>query len=325
MRILSGIRPSGELHIGNYLGAVKNWVKLQEKEECIFFVADLQALTTPYDPKDLQGKIANTIIAYLSAGIDPEKSIIFVQSHVKEHNELFWILSTICPVGDLTRMTQYKDKSRQFKNNVNAGLLNYPVLQAADILLYKPDLVPVGKDQLQHLELTRTLARKFNQKFGKTFIEPKAYSPEMGAKIMCLQNPKKKMSKSDDQQGCIGLFEEPGSIRTKTMAAITDSGKEIKYDPIRKPGISNLLSIYSLFSGEDIKEVAKKFQGKKYSELKKDLAELLIDSLDPFRKKKKELSTREVYIEDIITKGAKRAQIIAQSTMEEVRKKMGLN
>ncbi len=324
MRILSGIRPSGELHIGNYLGAVRNWVELQAKEECICFVADLQALTTPYSTKELQRHILDTVTAYLAAGIDPEKSVIFVQSHVKEHNELFWLLSTICPVGDLSRMTQYKEKSRQFKNNVNAGLLNYPVLQAADILLYKADLVPVGKDQLQHLELTRTIARKFNQRFGKVFVEPEAYSPKIGTKIMSLQNPKKKMSKSDDQRGCIGLFEEPESIKEKIMAATTDSGKEIKYDSVKKPGISNLLSIYSLFSDQEIKEIERKFKGKNYADLKKSLAELLIDSLKEFRRRKKELATRQVYIEDILAKGARRAQIIAQSTMEEVRKKMGL-
>ena len=324
MRILSGIRPSGELHIGNYLGAMKNWVELQEEQECVFFVADLQALTTPYSPQNLQKNIFETVIAYLAAGISPEKSIIFVQSHVKEHSELFWLLSTICPVGELSRMTQYKEKSRQFKRNINAGLLNYPVLQAADILLYKPDLIPVGKDQLQHLELTRSIAKKFNQKFGKVFVEPKAYSPKTGARIMSLQNPKKKMSKSDDQQGCIALFEEPDSIRKKVMVAVTDTGKEIKYNLSKKPGVSNMLTIYSLFANKSIEEIEKKFQNKNYSEFKKSLAELIIGSLEDLRRKRKELLTREVYIRDILNKGAKRAEIIAQSTMDEVRKKMGL-
>ena len=324
MRILSGIQPTGEIHIGNYLGAIKQWIELQEKNECIFFIADLHSLTVPYTSETLQDLILEKVICYLAAGINPEKSILFVQSHVKEHTELTWLLNTICPVGELERMTQYKEKSKKFKKNVNAGLLDYPVLMAADILLYKTEAVPVGKDQVQHVELARTIARKFNQKFGKTFVEPKALLHKIGAKIMSLTNPKNKMSKTGNPQSYISLFDTPTTIRKKIMSAVTDTGKKIKYDPYKKLGISNLLTIYSLFSGKSIGEIEKKFENKGYADLKKSLAKLLIDSLEPFLRKKKELLVREVYIKEILSQGRRRAQMIASSTMTEVRKKMGL-
>ena len=210
MRILSGIQPTGELHIGNYLGAIKQWLELQKNHECVFPIVDLHAITVPYNPKDLQKNIIETAISYLALGLDPEKSIIFVQSKIKEHTELSWLLNTITPLSELERMTQYKEKSRQFKKNLNAGLLNYPILMAADILLYQTDLVPVGKDQEQHLELTRVIAKKFNNRFGKTFKDPKALIPKEGAKIMALNNPKKKMSKSLGPQAYLSLFAEIG-------------------------------------------------------------------------------------------------------------------
>lgn len=323
MRIFSGIQPTGQLHIGNYLGATKQWVELQENQECIFSIVDLHSLTIPYDPINFQKRIIETAIAHLAIGIEPEKSVLFIQSQVKEHTELTWLLNTICPVGELQRMTQYKEKSRQFKKNINAGLLNYPILMAADILLYQTDIVPIGKDQKQHLELTKMLAKKFNQKFGETFKIPKAQIPKIGAKIMALNNPKKKMSKSIPQS-CLFLFDEPKIIRKKIMSAITDTGKTIKYEPKKKPGISNLLTIYSLFSEKPINEVAKKFKGKGYAEFKKQLVELLILQLEPFRKKRKELLKREVYVKEILNQGAKKAQIIAQSTLQQVKQKMGL-
>jgi len=324
MRILSGIQPTGDIHIGNYLGVIKQWLLLQEKNECIFFIADLHALTIPYNPKDLQKNIFETAIIYLAAGLNPENSVIFVQSQVKEHSELTWLLNIVCPVGDLQRMTQYKEKAKQFKKDLNAGLLNYPVLMAADILLYKTEGVPVGKDQIQHVELTRTLARKFNQKFGKTFIEPRPIVSKIGAKIMGLNNPKKKMSKSLGPESYISLFEEPKEIKRKVMSAVTDTGKEIKYNPAKKPGISNLLTIYSLFSGKPIKELENLFKDKGYAVFKKSLAELLVNCLKPFRKKRKELLSREVYIKEVLSQGEKRARIIAQTTMQDIRKKMGL-
>ena len=323
MRILSGIQPTGSIHIGGYLGAIKQWTELQEMGECIFFVADLHALTTPQDPKTFQNEVFETAVELLAAGLNPEKCVIFIQSQVKEHTELTWILNTITPVGELERMIQYKEKAKQFKKNINAGLLSYPVLQAADILLYQTDSVPVGKDQVQHLELTKTIARKFNQKYGETLRVPEALTLEMGGKIMALADPKKKMSKSSPQT-CLYLFDEPEIIRKKIMAAVTDLGKTIQYDIAKKPGVSNLLTIFSLFSGEPVKEIEKKFKGKGYAEFKKQLAEFLILKLEPFRRKKKELLLREVYVKEILERGRKRAQIIAQFTMQDVRKKIGL-
>ena len=268
MRIVSGIQPTGNIHIGNYLGAIKQWISLQEKNECVFFIADLHALTVPYKPEELQKKIVEKLICYVAAGLDPEKSIVFVQSQVKEHAELGWLLNTITPIGELERMTQYKDKSKKFKNNINAGLLDYPVLMAADILLYKAEAVPVGKDQEQHVELTRTIAKKFNQKFGETFKEPKAIMPKFGAKIMSLTDPKRKMSKTDDPKSYISLFDEPGVIQKKIMSATTDSGKDIKYNVTKKPGISNLLTIYSLLTDRAIEDIQRDFAKKTYAELK---------------------------------------------------------
>ncbi len=324
MRVFSGIQPTGAIHIGNYLGAIKQWLELQEKSDCIFSIVDLHSITIPYWSSELQKNILDAAICYLAVGINPEKSLLFVQSEVKEHAELAWLLGTITPIGDLLRMTQYKEKAKQFKEKAGVGILNYPILMAADILLYKTDLVPVGIDQQQHVELARTIARKFNKTFGQTFPEPKTKLQKIGAKIMALNNPKKKMSKSLGPQSYLSIFDEPDVIEKKIMTAVTDPGKEIKYNPEKKPGISNLLVIYSLFSEKEIKEIEKKFKGKGYQEFKKSLAKLLINSLEPFRRKRKELLQREVYIKEILEQGRKRAQTIAQSTMEEVRKKMGL-
>jgi len=323
MRILSGIQPTGSIHIGAYLGAISQWKELQELGECIFFIADLHALTVPQEPKTFSKNVIETATELLAAGLDPEKCIIFVQSQIKEHAELSWFLNTITPVAELERMTQYKEKARTFKQNINAGLLDYPVLQAADILLYQTDSVPVGQDQKQHLELTKTIARKFNQKYGETFKVPEALLLKTGAKIMSLSNPKKKMAKSQPQT-CLYLFDEPEVIKKKIMAAVTDPGKAVKYNPVKKPGISNLLTIYSLFSGKSISQIEKKFSQKGYAEFKKSLAELLILKLEPFRRKKKELKAREVYTKEILEQGRKRAQTIAQTTMAAVRKKIGL-
>ena len=325
MKIFSGIQPSGQIHLGNYLGAIKQWSDSQHENESIFCIVDWHAITVPYNPEELKQKIKDTVIAFIAAGINPEKNIIFVQSRVKEHAELAWLLNTICPVGELSRMTQYKDKSKKFKENLNAGLLNYPVLQAADILLYKAEGVPVGKDQEQHIELTRTLARKFNQKFGKTFKEPKSLVLEEGSKIMSLTDPKRKMSKSDDPKSCIFLFDEPEVITKKIMSAETDSGKDVIYSLTKKPGISNLLTIYSQLSDRSIKDIEKEFAGRGYGDFKKALAQVVVDKLEPFRKKYKELLTRDVYIEEILKQGEHRASTIARLTMQEVREKMGLS
>ena len=323
MRIFSGIQPSGETHIGNYLGALKQWIQLQEKNECVFCIVDLHSLTVPYDIIGLKKRILEKAIAYLAAGLDPKKAIIFVQSQVPEHTELSWLLSTITPIGDLLRMTQYKEKSKKHPKNINAGLLNYPILMAADILLYQTEAVPIGKDQSQHVELTREIARRFNQKFGQTFKIPKVLLPKKGAKIMSLTEPKKKMSKTDSPQSCIFLFEEPEMIRKKIMTAQTDSGKQVKYKLSLKPGISNLLTIYSAFSDVPIAKIEKEFKNKGYQVFKEKLAQLLIEKLEPFRRKKKELENQQALLEKILEAGRKRAQIIAFQTMEKVRKNMG--
>src|SRR3989344_3205631 len=325
MRIVSGIQPTSQLHIGNYLGAIKQWVTLQENHECVFFVADLHALTVPYDPKKIQESIKQTVIAYIAAGINPDKSIIFVQSEIKEHSELCWFFNTLTPIGELQRMTQYKDKSKQFAQNINAGLLDYPVLQAADVLIYKGEAVPVGKDQEQHIELMRSIAKKFNAKFGQTFKEPESMIVKEGAKIMSLVDPKKKMSKSDDAKGCIFLFDEPEAITKKIMSATTDSGKDVKYNLTKKPGISNLLTIYSLLTGKTTQQLEKEFVKKSYADFKKSLSEVVVQYLEPFRRKQKELMTREVYVQEILKQGQHRASTIAQETMREVKEKMGLS
>ncbi|MEK6952608.1 MAG: tryptophan--tRNA ligase, partial [Nanoarchaeota archaeon] len=279
MRIFSGIRPSGQIHLGNYLGAIKQWISLQEKNECIFCIVDLHAITTPYQTKELQKDISNTLVTYLAAGINPDKSIIFTQSSIKEHSELAWLLGTITPIGELSRMTQFKEKSKKNKDYINSGLFNYPVLMVADILLYKAEGVPVGKDQEQHVELSRTIARKFNQKFGQTFKEPKSLILKEGAKIMSLTDPKKKMSKSDEEKSCIFLFDSKEEITKKIMSATTDSGRDIKYNITKKPGISNLLTIYSLLTNKTTEDIEKEFVKKSYADFKKSLANILINYL----------------------------------------------
>src|SRR3990167_3074205 len=287
MRIVSGIQPTGQIHIGNYLGAIKQWIALQERNECVFFIADLHSLTVPYEPEDLQNKITEKVIAYIAAGLDPEKSIIFVQSQIKEHTELSWLLNTITPMGELQRMTQFKEKAKKYPEYVNAGLFDYPVLMAADILLYKAEAVPVGKDQEQHVELTRSLAKKFIQKFGQTFKEPESLILKEGSKIMSLIDPKKKMSKSDEPKSCIFLFDSPEDITKKILSAQTDSGKDVIYNVTKKPGISNLLTIYGLLTGRTTQDIEKDFKGKGYGDFKKSLVKVVIDYLEPFRRKQK--------------------------------------
>lgn len=325
MRVFSGIQPTGKIHIGNYLGAIKQWINLQDKSESIFCIVDLHSLTVPYQPEKLSELIREKEITFLAAGIDPKKSIIFIQSKSPEHSELNWLLSTITPVGQLQRMTQYKEKSRKFSKNINAGLLNYPVLMASDILLYDTDLVPVGKDQVQHIELTRDIAQRFNKRFGETFKLPDALVPKFTEKIMSLTEPTKKMSKSDPEETRISIFEPAEKIKEKIMSAKTDSGKEIVYLPEEKPGISNLLVIYSAFSGKRIKEIENYFAGKNYGYFKEKLADLLIEKLEPFRRKKGELESREDYLDEVLEDGLKRARKIAIRKMGEIREKMGLN
>ena len=324
MRVFSGIRPTGEIHIGNYLGAVKQWINLQNKEDCLFCIVDWHAITTPYDEKTLQKKMFDLTATYLAVGLNPDKCSLFIQSDIKEVAELAWLLGTITPFGELSRMTQFKDKSKKHPEYINAGLFNYPVLMAADILLYDTDIVPIGKDQTQHVELTRNIAEKFNKKYGQVFKLPKAMVPEQGATIMSLQFPEKKMSKTDDTKGCIGLFDEPKEIKEKIMSATTDSGKEVKYDVKNKKGVSNLMTIYSLFSDLSLKEIEKEFKGKGYGDFKKALAELLVEKLEPIRQRRKELENNSDDVYKALEKGAKKAREVAVKKMAEVRKKMGL-
>lgn len=324
MKIFSAARPTGEIHIGNYLGSIKQWIDLQENNECYFCIADWHAITTPYDPKTLKDKIFNLAVTYLAAGIDPQKCAFFIQSQVKEHVELAWLIGTIIPVGELQRMTQFKDKSKQHKEYVNAGLLNYPILMAADILLYKAEKVPVGKDQKQHVEFTRNTALKFNKQFKETFPIPEAFIPKKQAKIMSLRDPSKKMSKSGDQKGCITFFEDKESIRKKIMSTETDTERIIKFDEKNKKGISNLLSIYSAFSNKSISDLEKDYENKNYAEFKTDLADLLVLKLGEFKKKRDEYYENPDYVWKLLDEGAEKARKEAQKTIIEVRKKMGL-
>ncbi|OHA53804.1 MAG: tryptophan--tRNA ligase [Candidatus Terrybacteria bacterium RIFCSPLOWO2_02_42_20] len=323
--IFSATAPSGNIHIGNYIGAIKQWAELQNtgEHQNIFCVVDEHAITTPQEPAKLRSKILEVFTLYLALGIDPEKSIIFVQSSVSEHTELAWILNTITPIGELERMTQFKDKSQKQKS-VLAGLLNYPTLMAADILLYKTNLVPIGEDQLQHIELTRMIARKFNSTFGETFAIPEPFINKEGKRIMGLDDPLKKMSKSaENPKNYIALLDSPETIREKIKAAVTDSASEIKYDMENKPAISNLLTIYSLFSRKTIAELEKEYDGKNYSVFKNDLAEIIIEGLSPIQKKYKELSANPDYIKKVLRNGAEKAKTIASQTMSEVRSKIG--
>jgi len=325
MRVFSGIQPSGIIHIGNYFGAIKNWIKLQEKHECIFCIVNYHALTTPQDPETLLKNTYKTLAIFLACGIDPKKAVIFVQSQIPYHTELCWILNTIAKVGELERMTQYKEKIKERKESPNVGLFDYPVLMASDILLYQTDLVPVGEDQRQHLELTRTLARRFNRIFGKTFKIPKALIKKEGGKIMALDNPEKKMSKSaSSSYNYISLEDPPSLIEEKIRKAVTDTEKVIRYSPKEKPGISNLLLIYSLASGKKIKELEEKYKGKGYFEFKKDLAKVLINFLTPIQEKKEKIEKDKKYLEEVLEKGQKKAEKIAKETIEKVKRKVGL-
>lgn len=320
---VSGVRPSGELHIGNYLGAVKQFVELQKKYKTYFFIADLHAITEPQDPAKLPQQTLDITALYLACGLDPKQTTLFVQSHVPQTLELAHILGTITPMGELNRMTQYKEKVAGGAS-ANFGLFAYPVLMAADILLYSADVVPVGEDQKQHVELARTLARKFNAKFGQTFKEPKALTQKTGARIMGLDDPSKKMSKSAGPNNYIGLLDGAAEIRRKIKSAVTDSGKEIKYDPKQKPAISNLLTIYSQMTGVPVAELEKKYSGKSYAEFKSDLAEVLVKTLLHIQKKYKEFAKDRNVMLNILEEGTVDTREIVERAMQEVRNKIGL-
>ena len=306
MRIYSGIQPTGCITIGNYIGAVKNWLELQEENECLFAVANQHAMTVRQVPQELRERTLSFFAQFLACGLDPEKSILYVQSNVPEHSELAWILSCHTYIGELERMTQFKDKSRKNEDNINAGLLTYPVLMAADILLFGTDLVPVGKDQKQHLELARDLAIRFNNRYGDTFVVPEPYIPKQGAKITSLQYPTEKMSKSDkDQNATVSIIDPPDVIMRKFKRAVTDSDNRIVFSE-EKPGISNLLTIYSAFTGVTVEEAEARFQGKGYGDFKLAVGEAVADALAPVQKKYNEYLSDKAELERIMKEGAER-------------------
>lgn len=324
-RIFSGIQPSGNLHIGNYLGSIYNWVSLQDEFDCLFCIVNLHAITVPQDPKTLREKTREIAAIYLACGIDPKKSHIFIQSEVKEHAELMWLLNTQSYFGEMSRMTQFKDKKEKFKEeNIPLGLFNYPVLMAADILLYDTNLVPVGDDQKQHVELTRDLAKRFNHKFGETFKEPEPYIMKDGARIMGLDNPEKKMSKSAESiYNYISLLDSDDDIIKKIKKAATDSEIGIKFDKNRN-GLYNLLTIYKMFSLKTEKEIEKEFEGKGYGDFKKALAEEIIENVSPIRERIQEILKNKKYLDKVLDDGAEYARKIAEKKIIEIKKKIGL-
>ncbi len=323
-RIFSGAQPTGELHLGNYIGALKNWVALQEEYESFFCIVDLHAITIPRDPQELQRKTLDLARIYLASGISPEKSTVFIQSDVSEHAELAWVMNCVARIGELERMTQYKDKARVRGENVTAGLLVYPTLMAADILLYQTNLVPIGQDQKQHLELTRDVAERFNRDYGQTFVIPDPYIPAVGAKIMSLAEPDKKMSKSDENpNGAIFLNDSPDDILKKFKKAVTDSlTTGIVFDEERK-GLFNLLTIYQVITNKSREEIESHFAGKGYGHLKTELAEAVIEYLKPFQAKMAEIDDSE--LEKILQKGAEKARNVASETLKKTYQKVGLH
>lgn len=323
-RVFSGIQPTGNIHIGNYLAAIRRWASLQHDYENIFCIVDLHAITVPQDPAILRAKTHETAGILFAAGIDPVLSSVFVQSHVSAHAELAWILNCFIPLGWMQRMTQFKEKSARQKALVSTGLFDYPALMAADILLYQTDLVPVGEDQRQHIELTRDVAQRFNSLFGETFRMPEAVIPEVGARIMDLADPTKKMSKSESGAArTIGVLDPPDIIRSKIMKAATDSLRDIRFDESR-PGIHNLLVIYELFTGMAGEEIERRFSGKGYADLKRELAEVIIEKLNPLQSRYRELTADPSYINHLLTEGASRVQPLAERTLSLVKGRIGL-
>jgi tryptophanyl-tRNA synthetase len=323
-RVFSGIQPTGEIHIGRYLGAIRHWVTMQDDYDNIFCVVDLHAITVPQEPKLLKERIREFAGLLMAAGIDPERSILFVQSHVSAHSELAWILNCFIPMGWMQRMTQYKEKAAKQKEQVSVGLFDYPSLMAADILLYRTDVVPVGEDQKQHVELARDAAQRFNNIYGETFVLPEPVIPGIGARIMGLDDPTKKMSGSEEGPNhAIALLDTPEVIRAKIMRATTDSLKEIRFDENR-PGIYNLLTIYHTFTGQSQKDIESKFEGKGYVDFKKALAEVVIEALRPLQERYKALTAESGHIDAILKEGAAKARPLAEKMLDEVKKKVGL-
>lgn len=321
--MFSGVQPSGVLTIGNYLGAIKTWVGLQDEYDCYYCIVDLHAITIPQVAKDLRNNTLDVLALYLACGMDPEKSTLFIQSHVPAHLELSWVLNSITYMGQLNRMTQFKEKSRRAEENLNAALFTYPVLMASDILVYQTDLVPVGEDQKQHLELARDLADRFNNKYSPTFKVPEPLIGETGARIMSLQNPEAKMSKSDiDGNGYILLLDDKDTIRRKIKKAVTDSLGVVAYND-EQLGVKNLLEIYSIFTNKEISDIVDSYEGEGYGKFKNDLAEIVVEELLPIQERYNELIKNKDYLEGIYKSGAEKAEYQARKTLQKVYKKVG--
>ena len=323
-RIFSGIQPSGELTLGSYMGAIRNWVDLQEEYDCLYCIVDMHAITVRQDPATLRRRSVNQLAQYIACGLDPKKNIMFIQSHVPQHAELSWVLGCYTQFGELSRMTQFKDKSAKNADNINAGLFTYPALMAADILLYQADLVPVGGDQKQHVEICRDIATRFNGLYGDTFKLPDPYIPKVGARIMSLTTPTSKMSKSDkDQNGCVYMLEKPEDILRKFKKAMTDSDACVRFDSENKPGVSNLMQIYSVATGRDYAAIEAEFAGQGYGSFKTAVGESVVELLRPIREETERLLADKSYLESVYRTGAEKAAYVANRTLSKVYKKVG--
>ncbi len=322
--LLSGIQPSGDLHLGNYLGAIKNWAELSDRFDCYWFMADLHTITVRQEPAQLRRRTLAQIATYIACGLDPEKNTIFIQSHVPAHAELGWVLDCYTMFGELSRMTQFKDKSAKHADNINAGLFTYPCLMAADILLYQPDFVPVGEDQKQHVEICRDIAQRFNGVYGDVFKVPQPYIPKVGARVMSLNQPDTKMSKSIPE-GCVFLLERPEDIQRKFKRAVTDSETErcVRYDPEKKPGVSNLIGIYAAVTGKTFDQVQAEFDGQGYGKFKPAVGDAVIEALRPIREEAERILADKAFLESVYKRGAERASYAAEKTLRKVYKKVG--
>ena len=321
-RIFSGIQPSGELTLGSYMGAIKNWVDLQDEYECLYCIVDMHAITVRQEPALLRKRSVNQLAQYIACGLDPKKNIMFIQSHVPQHAELGWVLGCYTQFGELSRMTQFKAKSKQHADNITSGLFTYPVLMAADILLYQADLVPVGEDQKQHVELTRDIAQRFNGVYSDTFTLPEPFIPKMGARVMSLGDPTNKMSKSDPD-GCVFLMDKPEDIMRKFKRAVTDCETAVKFDKVNKAGISNLLTIYCTATGKTIEEAEAEFAGQGYGFFKPAVGEAVVELLRPIREESERMIADKAYLESVYKEGAQHAQYLANKTLSKVYRKVG--
>ncbi len=323
-RIFSGIQPTGNLTLGNYIGALRNFSLLQDEYDCLYSIVDLHALTVRQNPAELRKACLRTMAIYLATGLDPEKSILYFQSHVAAHAELAWMLDCYTYMGELSRMTQFKDKSAKHADNINCGLFAYPVLMAADILLYQTDLVPIGADQKQHLELSRDIAERFNGVYGDVFVVPEPYIPKVGARVMSLQEPTRKMSKSDPEDTYIAILDKPEIIRKKLRRAVTDSENSVVFDPENKPGVANLMSIMSVLSGQTMDEISATYDGQGYGKFKDAVADCVISALEPIQAEYERISADKAYLQQVMDSGKDRASALAHRTMLKVRKKLGI-